>query len=88
MRKNSLLDIVVVGLIMIVAVTVAISLGAGALMLLTGALHRSGLEQVPALSFWQSVLVWLMLVLAAAPFRAERRNKDKNSLTIKLDRRY
>ena len=88
MKKNSWLDIVVVGLIMVIAVTVAISLGAGALMLLTGALHRSGLEQVPALSFRQSVLAWLMFILVAAPFRAERRNKDNNNLTIRLGRRY
>ena len=38
--------------------------------LLTGALNNSGLDQIPALSFWQSYGVIGLIYLLAFPWRA------------------
>jgi len=58
---------------------VALALWAGSvsfvswiLMLLFGALHNSGLEYVPRLSFWQAVGFWLIVSTIAIPFRGGR----------------
>lgn len=42
------------------------------LMLLFGALHDSGIEYVPRLSFWQAVGFWLIVSTIAIPFRGGR----------------
>ena len=50
---------------------------AWSLVFLTGALHSSGLTQIPALSFWQSVGVLLLVFLLSIPLRAGRINISK-----------
>ena len=43
--------------------------------LLTEALNNSGLDQIPALSFWQSYGVIGLIYLLAFPWRAGRSNE-------------
>lgn len=43
--------------------------------LLTKALNNSGLDQIPALSFWQSYGVIGLIYLLAFPWRAGRSNE-------------
>ena len=71
MRKTSF--------VVMLAATVAISMTFWAICIalitwsvsfLTGALHNSGLYQIPALSFWQSLGVLTLIYLLAIPLRA------------------
>ena len=70
---------------LLIAAVVAISLAfwaifialiAWSVVFLTGALHSSGLTQIPALSFWQSVGVLLLISLLSFPLRAGRSNRE------------
>ena len=54
---------------------IMISMIAWSLVFLTGALHNSGLTDVPALSFWQSVGVLVGVFLLSIPWHAGRSNK-------------
>ena len=55
---------------------IIIALTALGVVFITGDLHSSGLTQIPALSFWQSVEVLLLVYLLSAPLRAGRSNKE------------
>lgn len=44
--------------------------------LLTEALNSSGLDQIPALSFWQSVGILVLISLLAIQLRAGMSNKE------------
>ena len=73
----------IVPVVTVVAISVAFwvvmtSAIAWSLVFLTGALHSSGQEyQTPALSFWQSVGVLLLVFLLSIPLRAGRINISK-----------
>jgi hypothetical protein len=72
----------IVPVVTVVAISVAFwvvmtSAIAWSLVFLTGALHSSGLTQIPALSFWQSVGVLLLVFLLSIPLRAGRINISK-----------
>ena len=56
---------------------IIIALTALGVVFITGDLHSSGLTQIPALSFWQSVEVLLLVYLLSAPLRAGRINISK-----------
>lgn len=67
------------------AATVAISIAFWAIIIaliawgvsfLTGDLHSSGITSIPALSFWQSVELLILIYLLAIPLRAGRSNKE------------
>mgnify|MGYP000876064720 CR=1 FL=1 len=71
---------------LLVAATTAISLAFWAIIIaliawgvsfLTGDLHSSGITSVPALSFWQSVKLIILIYLLAIPLRAGRINISK-----------
>ena len=62
----------IVPVVTVVAISVAFwvvmtSAIAWSLVFLTGALRSSGLTQIPALSFWQSVGVLLLVFLLSIP---------------------
>ena len=78
MRKTSF--------VVMLAATVAISIVFWAIMIsviawgvvfLTGDLHSSGLTSIPALSFWQSVKVLILISLLSVPLWAGRINISK-----------
>lgn len=77
MRKTSF--------VVMLAATVAISIAFWAIIIaliawgvsfLTGDLHSSGITSIPALSFWQSVELLILIYLLAIPLRAGRSNKE------------
>ena len=77
MRKTSF----VVMLEATVAISIAfwaiiIALIAWGVSFLTGDLHSSGITSIPALSFWQSVELLILIYLLAIPLRAGRSNKE------------
>ena len=52
-----------------------VSMTAWTVSLLTGALHRSGLTDVPALSFWQSYWIVLLIYMLSLTWHAGGINK-------------
>ena len=62
---------VIAELIIYIILLVAIaSMTAWTVSLLTGALHRSGLTDVPALSFWQSYWIVLLIYVLSLTWHA------------------
>ena len=75
MKKGSFVVLIAATMVIsLVFWAVFTSLIAWGVVLLTGALHGSGLTQIPALSFWQSVGVIVLLSLLTVPLRAGRRS--------------
>jgi hypothetical protein len=57
--------------VVLVALLVSLTFGLGGwvLMLLLGAVHHSVWATVPALGYWQSVIVYMLLSLVAGLFK-------------------
>lgn len=57
-------------IIYIILLVAIVSMTAWTVSLLTGALHRSGLTDVPALSFWQSYWIALLVYVLSLTWHA------------------
>ena len=75
-RFSFVVPVVTAAVISVAFWMVMTSIIAWSLVFLTGALNSSGLTQIPALSFWQSVGVLLLVFLLSVPLRAGRSNKE------------
>ena len=74
MRKSSFVVMLAAAVASMTLWVIMTSLTAWAIVFITGALHSSGLTQIPALSFWQSVGIVTLLSLLAFSLRAGRNN--------------
>lgn len=62
-------------IILAILLTAIVSMTAWTVSLLTGALYRSGLTDVPALSFWQSYWIVLLIYVLSLTWHAGGINK-------------
>ena len=62
-------------IIYIILLVAMVSMTAWTISLLAGALHRSGLSDVPALSFWQSYWIVLAIYMLSLTWHAGGSNK-------------
>ena len=62
-------------IIYIILLVAIVSMTAWTVSLLAGALHRSGLTDVPALSFWQSYWIALLIYVLSLTWHAGGINK-------------
>lgn len=73
-NEEPLIVVVMAAGIVMVFWAILITLISWAVVFLTGALHGSGLTQIPALSFWQSFGILTLIYLLTFPLRAGRRS--------------